>query len=694
VAIAVIVPIAPKLSEVTSADQGSFVPGKYESAKANVVATKHFAAGSGATAMFVVRRTDRAKLTTADRTRIEKFVRDLKGAAVQRVTAVATGDQQLSPNKRAQLVSVSFEGVADEKPVQNAIKTLRLKARASLAGSDLSTLLTGEAAIQTDGMDSAQSAMKIVSIATIALIIILLGAVFRGPLTALMPVIAIGGIYALTTALLASVAKIVGFTLSDNLTTLLVVVLFGIGTDYVLFLLFRYRERLRAGDDYKTAITFAIARVGQAITSSALVVVSAFLALLLSSLGSMRNMAPGFLIAISLMLLAALTLIPALLTLLGTHAFWPSKGWKKEPDAKMTRQTGEFIGRHPRRMALIISPFLIALAAGALFFNADYNISNQLPSNTESAKGFTVLKQSFPAGALNPTQVYVVGAKATDKAELSRVAKRLSAVKGVAKVAPAQPSKDGQAAVISVELKTSPYDNSALDLVAGPLRRAAHAGEKSGTVLVGGQTMAFADVRSALNRDYSVVFPVAALMIALILGIVLRSLIAPILLLIAVVLGFAATLGASVGVFQVIEGNPGVSFFLPLMVYLFVIAMGTDYNILMMTRLREEAREGNNPRKSAELAVEHAAPTVIAAGTILAGTFASLMLGGIGLLSQMGFTIAVGIAIVSFVMAALLIPSIAALLGHMIWWPGHSDELAGAQPLPALKPQPLPEDSA
>jgi RND superfamily putative drug exporter len=618
----VIVPIAPKLSEVTSANQGSFVPGKYESAKANVVAIKHFAAGSGATAMFIVRRTDRAKLTTADRARVEKLVRDLKSASIQRVTAVATSNQQLSPNKRAQLVSISFKGVADEKPVQAAVKTLRLKARASLVGSNLSTLLTGEAAIQTDTIDSAKSALTIVSIATILLIIILLGAVFRGPLTALMPVIAIAGIYELTTALLASLAKVVGFTLDDNLTTMLVVVLFGIGTDYVLFLLFRYRERLRAGDDYKTAITFAMARVGQAITSSALVVVSAFLALLLSSLGSMRNMAPGFIIAVSLMLLAALTLIPALLSLLGTHAFWPSKSWKKEPDAKRARRVGEFIGRHPGRMVLIVAPLLIALAAGALFFTADYNISNQLPTNTESAKGFTALKQSFPAGALNPTLVYVVGAKATDKAELSRIAKRLSAVKGVARVTPAQPSKDGQAAVISVELKTSPYDNSALDLAAGPLRRAAHAGEKAGTVLVGGQTSVFADVRSALNRDYSVVFPVAALMIALILGIVLRSLIAPILLLIAVALGFVATLGASVGVFQGIEGNVGVSFFLPLMVYLFVIAMGTDYNILMTTRLREEAREGNNPRKSAALAVEHAAPTVMAAGTILAGTFA------------------------------------------------------------------------
>jgi RND superfamily putative drug exporter len=138
------------------------------------------------------------------------------------------------------------------------------------------------------------------------------------------------------------------------------------------------------------------------------------------------------------------------------------------------------------------------------------------------------------------------------------------------------------------------------------------------------------------------------------------------------------------------------------MVYLFVIAMGTDYNILMMTRLREEAREGNDPRRSGELAVEHATPTVMAAGTILAGTFASLMLGGIGLLSQMGFTIAVGIAIVSFVMAALLIPSIAALLGHMIWWPGHSDTSTEAEPSAkhepepksALKPQPQPEESA
>lgn len=689
-----IVPLAPRLSQVTSTDQGSFVPSSYESAKADVVAKRYFAAGSGASAIFVVRRTDRASFTRTDRARVTRLVRDLKSAGIQRVTAVSTSAAQVAPSRRAQLVSVSFHGTAQDKPVQAAVKELRLRARTSLAGSGLSTLLTGEAAIQTDTMDAAQSALTIVSVATIALIIILLGAVFRGPLTALMPVAAIAGIYLLTTALLASLAKVAGFKVDQNLTTLLVVVLFGIGTDYVLFLLFRYRERLRAGDDPKTAIAFAVARVGQAITSSAMVVMAAFVALLLSTLGSMRNMAPGFLIAVVLMLLAALTLIPALLTLLGTHAFWPSKGWQKTPDGSFARRIGTFVGRHPGRMALMLAPLLIALGAGALFYSADYNIANQLPSNTESAKGFTALRSAFPAGALNPTQVYVVGAEAQDPTELRRLAKRLRSVEGVAKVAPAQLSRDGHAAVIAVELRASPYDNHALDLVAGPLRRAAHEGARSGTVLVGGQTATFADVRSALNRDYGVVFPVAAVMIALILAVVLRSVIAPLYLLFAVALGFAATLGASVGVFRGIVGDSGLIFMLPTIVYLFVVAMGTDYNILMTTRLREEAREGNDPRRAAALAVEHAAPTVMAAGVILAGTFASLMLSGIGMLSQLGFTVAIGIVIVSFLMAALLIPSVSALLGHLIWWPGHSVERAETPPLPVLQSQPPPEESS
>ena len=172
----------------------------------------------------------------------------------------------------------------------------------------------------------------------------------------------------------------------------------------------------------------------------------------------------------------------------------------------------------------------------------------------------------------------------------------------------------------------------------------------------------------------SLVFPIAALIIALILGLLLRSVVAPIYLLGAVALGFAATLGAGVAIFQGAAGGDGLLFMLPIMLYLFVVAIGTDYNILMTARLREEAIEGNDPRTAADLSVEHAGPTVAAAGIILAGTFASLSLTGIGLLVQLGVTIAIGVLIVSLLMANVFVPSLSALLGHRVWWPGHQAE--------------------
>jgi putative drug exporter of the RND superfamily len=141
-----------------------------------------------------------------------------------------------------------------------------------------------------------------------------------------------------------------------------------------------------------------------------------------------------------------------------------------------------------------------------------------------------------------------------------------------------------------------------------------------------------------------------------------------------VVLGFLSTLGATVLAFVGIGGNAGVSFSLPILLYLFVVAIGTDYNILMIARLREEAREGNDPRTAADLAVEHGGPSVAAAGLILAGTFASMMLGGISFLVEMGFAVSIGILISAFVMAMFLVPAVTALLGHAAWWPGHGDE--------------------
>ena len=203
----------------------------------------------------------------------------------------------------------------------------------------------------------------------------------------------------------------------------------------------------------------------------------------------------------------------------------------------------------------------------------------------------------------------------------------------------------------------------------------AHAAAPAGTyALVGGTTSVFADIQRAVNHDYAVVFPTAAVIILLILALLLRSVVAPWYLMASVGLGFGATLGASVLVFQHLRGEAGLVFLLPVYMYLFVVALGTDYNILMIARLREQAKEGMDPRQAAASALRHAGPAIGAAGLILAGTFASLTLAGNTILSQIGFAVSCGIALAAFVMAMFFSPSLTALIGRRAWWPSRADK--------------------
>jgi RND superfamily putative drug exporter len=251
----------------------------------------------------------------------------------------------------------------------------------------------------------------------------------------------------------------------------------------------------------------------------------------------------------------------------------------------------------------------------------------------------------------------------------------LAGAHGVAEANETGVSKDGSTASFSVTLDHDPGSDAALADVKGPIRDAAHENAPPGTeAYVGGTTSVFADLEKAMARDYSIVFPAAAVVIMLILALLLRSLVAPWYLMASVGLGFGATLGATVIVFQHLKGESGLIFMLPIYIYLFVVALGTDYNILMVARLREEAREGKDPRAAAAQAVKFAGPTIAAAGLILAGTFGSLMLGGMSLIVSMGFALSFGIAIAAFVMAMFFTPSLTALIGHAAWWPGHGDE--------------------
>jgi RND superfamily putative drug exporter len=321
---------------------------------------------------------------------------------------------------------------------------------------------------------------------------------------------------------------------------------------------------------------------------------------------------------------------------------------------------------------------LAFLALFALGFNPTFDLGDSgAPKTVESAVALKTLEKGFPAGATDPTIVLLrsTDGQPLDDAETTRFAADLSKAEGVGQVGPAQKSADGQTASYSVVLDSDPGSDEALLAVKGPVRDVAHASAPEGTeALVGGTTSVFVDFQTAMNRDYAVVFPAAAIVIMLILALLLRSLVAPIYLMASVVLGFGATLGAAVLVFQHLGGRDGLIFLLPIYIYLFVVALGTDYNILMIARLREEAREGADSHHAAAEALKHAGPTVAAAGLILAGTFASLMLGGNALLTALGFSISFGIFVAAFVMAMFFTPSLTALIGHAAWWPGHGDE--------------------
>jgi RND superfamily putative drug exporter len=490
---------------------------------------------------------------------------------------------------------------------------------------------------------------------------------------------------------IALMAKGFGLHVQSFLQIMLVVVLFGIGTDYIVFLLFRLRERLRAGDSIEQAVETTVERVGEAIASAAAAVIIAFCALGLATFKAFTSLGPALAIAVAVMLLAGLTLVPALMVKLGTKIFWPGKKWRRIPTAGPARKVGNLVGRRPAAVAAVSFVIMAGLAVGAAGFKADYDQQSQMPSGVESTLAVKDMQAGgFAQGATAATDVIVTSTdgKPLDPARIQTYATGLGTaspeLSGLMPF-PAKPgspagakgdtveyNQAGTAAHIQVLTKDSPFASAAMSAVNGPLKDLAHSSAPAGTkALVGGGTAALADIQSANDSDLALILPVAGALIFLVLALQLRALVAPLYLMVAVGLGYAGTLGASVLMFQTVQGKPGMMFMLPVMVYLFVVAIGTDYNILMISRLREEAREGNPPRRAAALAVEHAGPSVASAGLILAGTFASLMLGGLSMMQQIGFAVSIGISIAAFIMSMFLVPAFTALIGAAAWWPGH-----------------------
>ncbi|GAB3685611.1 MMPL family transporter [Actinocorallia lasiicapitis] len=667
IAAVLLVTFAPKFK--VSNEQTDFLPSKYDSVQAVELQSKAFPQAKGQTAMVVVTRGDDQPLSAADQARTSALAKELNDAHIAGVQSVAAGP--LSPNKHVQMLPIHFTSQAYGDPeVTKAIETIREDLAKSRG--DLRTYVTGDAAINADAQESFEKSDSITLTATAIVIVILLLLTFRGILAALLPLVTVGIVMMVAFALIGIVNEVFGLKADNTTQSLMPIVLLGIGTDYILFLLFRYRERLRDGEDSKLAMVNAVHKVGEVITSAAAAVIIAFMALLLASLGMLKSLGPSMSIGIATTLVAALTLIPAVVSLVGPKVFWPSKGWRKEPEGKTAGRIGSVLGRRPGLVALVSGLILVAFALLATGYKPNFDMASA-PKGTEAADGLVALGKGFPAGAQQVTQLYVDGDRALTTGEVGQVTTAAKGVSGVGAVGEPTFSADRRTALVEVQLAVNPLSTQAMDTIE-PLRTAVKGAAPPATkAYVGGSTAIFSDLQDAMNRDYRIVFPVAGLLIAIVLGLLLRSIVAPIYLMFAVVLSFLGTIGASVLIFQHIKGHPGVIFMLPLLVYLFVVALGTDYNILMIARLREEAKAGFPPREGVVHAFKHAAPTIASAGLILAGSFGTFLLASADAMQEIGVSVAVGVLLSAFVMSLFLVPAITVLLGHKAWWPGHED---------------------
>jgi putative drug exporter of the RND superfamily len=381
--------------------------------------------------------------------------------------------------------------------------------------------------------------------------------------------------------------------------------------------------------------------------------------LLLADLESTRWLGPVLALGVAVMLAAAFTLLPAALSLLGERAFWPGRRpADAAPSARWTR-VAALVERRSGRLIAISLVVLAVAALGNLVSTGTIGFGQGETRPTDSSRGTAILNENFPPGLSSPLTVLA------DARDVDRVTAELQKLSAVRLALPAEPSRDGRRALVAVVLNEDPYSPAALGAVERMRRTLSRIDP---TAVVGGITAENLDIEDTNSRDTRVVIPAVLAVVFLILVLLLRALVAPAYLILTVIASFAATLGIATVLFSEVLGEEGLTFNLTLLAFLFLVALGVDYNIFLMHRARDEGRQ-HGSRVGMLRALVATGGVVTGAGIILAGTFATLTILPLEALVQIGGTVALGVLLDTFLVRALLVPAITVRLGDRAWWP-------------------------
>jgi RND superfamily putative drug exporter len=662
------------IGDVTAAGQSSYLPSHAESTQVVDLLQRDFKGGNDVPVLAVFERN--GGLSAADLDAIGRLGDGLERLGLKGTTPVlapfsaqarqplgevariARGVGPISRDGEAALVALAIDS-EDRGAVLDGVRQIR-HYLAAHRYSGLRSYVTGPGGVAADLEQVAEDAGQTLLIATLSLVLLLLLLVYRAPPLALLPLFVVGTAYLIAIGAVYLLIEAGAITVNTEGTFLLLVLIFGAGTDYSLLLIHRYREELGGGEEPLAALRGALAESVRPIAASAATVIAAMLVLLLADLESTHWLGPVLAIGIAVMLAAALTLLPALLAILGRSAFWPARGSAGQGPSRRWGQVAGLVRRRPRTIVASVFVVLTVLALGNLVHHGTIGFGEGETRSTESGRGNEVLDEHFPPGIGSPlTAVMRIG-------EVEAALKGLESLRSVKLAVPVPPSSVSDEAALAIVLRGDPYSGEAAELVRGVRERLQ---EVAPGALVGGLPAENYDVEQTNERDTRLIVPVVLLVVGLVLVAVLRALAAPGYLMFTVVASFLATLGLITFAFTQLLGSSGIAFDLVLLSFIFLVALGVDYNIFLMTRAREEAvRHGT--REGTLVALESTGTVVTGAGLILAGTFATLTLLPLEQLVQIGATVAVGVLLDTFVVRSLLIPAITCLCGERAWWPG------------------------
>ncbi len=646
---------AGKFEKAQKNDPVSFLPGGTESLK-ELDATRTLPSGNTAPAVTVI-QVD-GPLTASQRAYVAGRIKNLNDD--RPLKAEKTGPPVISKDRTTALIITPV--VVDYGTNEILDSTNEIRDRFDQPPAGLDAKVTGPAGYSADAIKVFEGINGTLLYAAAGIVLILLILIYRSPIFWIIPFF--------TVILAEGTSRGLGYLLAESGVTIngqaggiLPVLVFGAGTDYALLLVARYREELRNHADKHEAMKIALRQAGPAIVASAATVIAALLTLSLAEVNGTAGLGPVGAMGIAVAMLAMLTILPALLTICGRRAFWPyiprvgSSG--TDETHGLFRRIGDRIAVRPRRVWVGATLLLVVLSLGLTQLNTGLTSGNQFRGSVDSVQGQEMIARAFPAGSDAPSSIIV-----TDPAEAPEVIAAVSAVPGVASVELVERGDVGVR--LEVVLSGDPYSTSSFDQVPG-LREIAHNASGS-DVLVGGPTAQEYDLRKAAVHDNRLIMPIALLVIFLILILLLRALVVPMVLIASVVLSFAAALGIGTFFFENVFDFPGVDPSFPLFVFIFLVSLGVDYNIFLMARVREET-VSRGPRDGMLRGLAVTGAVITSAGIVLAGTFSALAVLPLVFLTELGFTVAVGVLLDTIIVRSILVPAVVLDLDKRAWWP-------------------------